>query len=237
MMNKRLFTLFTLCVVSLVATASAQFSKLNNDPEVIYLEEYTDQKVELLSVARTDVYGDKKANRHLGVFAADTKLELLAIGKYAYKVKGMATHAGVSGWVNPKLLASKDKNFIKNFRKLYERQIIVRDLLANKDVAIGMTLKEVSQSLGEPTETKVKQTRKGETGEWSYVVTEEQKHYRNVVNHTNGQLYRQLSHVTTEEKSRTTLEFENSVVTTISREKNNGRGRVRIIPTPVVFGF
>jgi len=112
---------------------------------------------------------------------------------------------------------------------------VVKELIANKDVAIGMTLDEVSQSMGKPTETEVKQTRKGESGKWDYVVVEEQKHYRTVVDPYTGNTYRQLSHVTTEEKSRITIEFEDNTVTTVTRKRNNGVGKVRIVPAPVVF--
>ena len=153
----------------------------------------------------------------------------------AYRVKGQASHAGVTGWVNPNNLASKDKNFISNLKKLYERQMIVKELIANKEVAIGMTLEEVNKSLGEPTETEVEQTREGMSGKWDYVVSEEQKHYRTVVDPRSGSVYRQLSHITTEERSRTTVKFKDDLVTSVIRKKNNGPGKVRIVPVPVIF--
>ena len=237
MTYSKLLNAAILMVVSFTATASAQLSSMNNDPEVVYLEEHLDRKVELLTVSDTTVYSDKKANHRLGVYRADTKLQLIALSKYAYKVKGQATHSIVNGWVNPKLLASKDKDFIANFKKLYERQLIVKELVANNDVAIGMTLKEVAMSLGEPTETEVKQTREGESGQWEYIEREEQKHYKTVVDPQTGQIFRQVSHTTVEEKSRTTLEFESNVVTSITRKKNNGAGNSKIIPTPVVLHF
>lgn len=235
-MNHRFFTTLTILAFSLVTSVSAQRSAFNNDPEVVYLADHLSEPVIMLTASPTDVYGDKKANRRLGAYAKDTKLELLAIGKHAYQVKGQGLHSVITGWVNPKLLASKDKDFIANFKKLYERQLAVQELIDNEDVAIGMTLKEVSSSLGEPTETTVKQTREGITGDWSYIVKEEQKHYRYVYG-INGQVFRQLSHVTTEEKQSTTLEFENSVVTAITRKKNNGAQDVKIVPVPVHFRF
>ena len=122
-----------------------------------------------------------------------------------------------------------------NLKKLYERQIIVTELIAKNDVAIGMTLDEVKKSLGEPTETEVKQTRQGESGKWDFVVTEEQKHYSLVRDPHTGSTYRQLSHVTTEEISRTTIEFENSTITSVTRKRNNGPNKVRIISAPIVF--
>ena|GEM_PF-4489523 len=65
-------------------------------------------------------------------------------------------------------------------------------------------------SLGQPTETEVNQTKKGESGKWGFVVTKQPKHYRTVSALRTGYIFRQLPHITTEEKS-------------------------RIIPAPVIF--
>lgn len=185
-----------------------------------------------------EIFSTKNGGRKLGTFPANTKVELLAIGgENAYRIKGKAKHSTVSGWVSPKMLASKDKNFITNLKQLYDRQIVVKELIANKDVAIGMTLDEVRTSMGEPTETVEKQTRKGASGQWDYVISIEEKHYRTVVDRSTGRTYRQLSHVTTEEKKRTSIEFEDNVVSSVTRKKNNGRGKVRIIPAPVIWGW
>ncbi len=221
--------------IVLPTTAAPKKSLLNNDPDVIYISEHIDHTITLLVAKPAIAYATKKGGRRLGVFKAGTKVELLAITDKAYRVKGKATHAGVTGWVNPQLLASKDKNFIANLKQLYKRQMIVKELIANKDVAIGMTLKEVRLSLGEPTETESKQTRKGETGKWDYVVTEQQKHYRLVYDPHTGNTYRQLSYITTEEKSRLSIEFEDNIVTSVTRKKNNGPGKITIVPAPVIF--
>lgn len=235
-MNARPLKILTLVALSLISTF-VQASVFNNDPEVVYMEELSIGKIELLTLQRTLVYDGKQAKRALGAYPTDTKLELLAIGKHAYKVRGRATHGTVAGWVNPKVLASKDKDFIANLKTTYERQLVVKELISNQEVAIGMTLQEVSQALGEPTETEVKQTREGNTGEWSYIVTEEEKHYRLVIHPHTGQTFRQLSHVTTEEKSRTTVGFKNNVVATISRKENNGAGKVNVVPIPVHYTY
>ncbi|MBT8037664.1 MAG: hypothetical protein KJO21_08980 [Verrucomicrobiae bacterium] len=223
--------------ISLISPLSAapKRSLLNNDPDVIYLNEHVEHAVQLLVAKPTTIYATKNGGRRLGTFNINTQVELLAMTEKAYRVKGQASHAGVTGWVDPQLLASKDKDFIANLKTLYNRQMIVKELIANHDIAIGMTLKEVEQSLGKPTETEVKQNRKGESGKWAYVVSKEQKHYRTVIDPFTGRAYRQLSHITTEEKSRITVEFEDNVITSVTRKTNDGPGKVRIIPAPVVF--
>lgn len=230
--------LFVVAAILMPATAAPRKSLLNVDPDVIYINEHLDRTIHLTVAKPAAIYSTKNGGRKLGTFPANTKVELLAIGGgNAYRVKGKARHSLVSGWVSPQLLSSKDKNFIANLKQLYDRQIIVKDLITNNDVAIGMTLDEVKKSLGEPTKTEIKQTRKGESGTWEYIISEEEKHYRTIIDPRTGQTYRQLSHVTTEERARTTVEFEDNIVTAVTKMKNNGPGRVRIIPIPVIFGW
>lgn len=226
----------TLSVPLIWPTAAApKKSLLNNDPDVIYLNEHNTRTIHLMVAKPATAYATKNGDHRLGVFKPNTKVQLLAITDKAYRVKGRASHAGVTGWVNPKLLTSTNKNFISNLKAFYKRQMIVKELIANKKIAIGMTLEEIVKSLGEPTETEVRQTAEGESGKWAYVVTREQKHYRTVIDRHTGRAYRQLSHITTEEKSRTTIEFEKNIVTSITRKTNKGPGNVRIIPAPVVI--
>lgn len=215
--------------------AAPRKSLLDNDPDVIYLNEHIKQTIILIVDKPADVYTTKKGGRRLGTFKTGTKIELLAMTDKAYRVKGQTSHGGVAGWVDPRLLSSEDENFIANLKLLYQRQMLVNELIAKKDVAIGMMLSEVRKSLGEPTETEVRQTKKGESGKWDYVVNEEQKHYRQVIDPNTRQIFRQLSHVTMEEKSRITLEFENDIVTAITRKENKGRGKVLIVPAPIIF--
>ena len=233
--SRLLYLITALCLHTSLAQADTKRSLLDNDPNVVYLSEHIDRRIELLVAKPAKAYATKEGKRRLGVYPVNTKVELIAITDKAYRVKGKASHAGVTGWVDPNLLASKDKDFIANLKKLYERQIVVKQLITDNEVAIGMTLDEVKQSIGEPTESEVKQTRQGESGTWAFVVTEEQKHYRTVFDRSTGRSFRQLSHITTEEKSRTTLEFENSTVTTVTRKRSNGPGNTKIIPAPLTF--
>jgi hypothetical protein len=229
-----------LLMIALILPVSAapRKSLLNNDPSVIYINEHLDRAIFLKVAKPAEIFATKNGGRKLGTFPVNTKVELLAIGgQNAYRVKGKAKHNTVSGWVSPQMLTSFDKNFIANLKQLYERQMAVNELIANHDVAIGMTLEEIKLSLGEPTKTEVKQTRQGVSGQWEYITSKQQKHYRTVVDPHNGQTYRQLSHITTEEKERTTIEFKNNVVTSITRKKDKGPGKIRIIPVPIIWGW
>ena len=212
-------------------------SLLNNDPDVVYVEEFTDKKIEFLVLKPGVVYSTKKGGRKLGVLKTNTKVSFLGMTEKAYKVRGTATHGGVSGWVSPKALGSKDKDFVENLKKVYERQKVVRELIAKHEVAIGMTIDEVTAALGKPTKTKVRQTAKGKTGVWEFITYEEQDHYQFVRDPVTGAVYRRYSHTTKEELGKVVVEFENEVVTAIEETENNDGRKVRIVNPPVLIAW
>ena len=210
-------------------------SLLNNDPEVVFFE--PNDEMILLVVKESTVFATKKGGRKLGTYPVDTKLRLLGMTDKGYKVKGKAKHSLVTGWVSPKNLASKQPKFVEELKQYYERELEIRELIANKEVAIGMTIDEVEQSVGEPTKKESRITKDGRTGKWEFIKGKELKHYTNTVDPRTGQVFRRFSHVTVEEQEKLTVEFENNVVTAISSLENNSAGNIRIIVPPIIFRF
>jgi hypothetical protein len=222
---------------SVLPAAADRKSLLDSEPDVVYTEEFTDKDIELLAVKPGVVYATKKGGRKLGVLKTNTKAKLVGFTERAYKIEGQASHGGVSGWVAPTALASKDKDFIENLKKVYTRQVEVRELIANHEVAIGMSMEEVGAAMGRPTKTKVRQTAKGKSGKWEFIEFEEIGHYQLVRDPQTGQVFRRLTHTTKEELSKLVVEFEDDVVTALEESENNEGDAVKIIVPPLVFGW
>jgi hypothetical protein len=100
-----------------------------------------------------------------------------------------------------------------------------------------MTLDEVSQARGKPTKTSLRKTEKGQSGTWEFIDYEEIKHYITRIDPVSGAAYRQFSHSTQIEKSRTAVEFEDNVVTAVEESEDNQGGKVRIVVPPLIFGW
>jgi len=66
---------------------------------------------------------------------------------------------------------------------------------------------------------------------------EQVSHYTTVRDPVSGQLYRQLSHVTQEEKGKTVVEFENGVVASLEESEQRRGASVKIVVPPVVFAW
>lgn len=226
-------------LLSLFLPASAQTrqrkSLLDRDPDVIHLAEHVKKPIELRVIKEAPVYSDKNGNRKLGMLKADQTVVLEAMTDKAYKVRGDGTKNGISGWVGPHAFASKDPDFVENLKKLHARQLEVQALIDQKQLAIGMTMEEAGKVRGTPTKTKVKQTDKGQSGRWEYVDYEQVSHYNYIRDPISGQVFKQLSYVTQEEKGKTVIEFENGVVSSIEESEQVPGAAVKIVVPPVIF--
>jgi hypothetical protein len=230
-------------LLSMFLPASAQVKRverkslIDRDPDVIHLAEHVKKPIELRVIKEAAVFSDKNGKNRVGTLKADQTVVLEAMTDKAYKVRGEGAKFGISGWVGPHAFASKDPDFVENLKKLHERQLAVQALIENKQLAIGMTPEEVTKSRGAPTKTLVKQTQRGQSGRWEYVEYEQVTHYNYVRDPLSGQVFRQVSHVTQEEKGKTVVEFQNGVVSSLEESEQDTSSPVKIIVPPVIFAW
>lgn len=212
-------------------------SNLDSDPEVVYFDGKMLKPLELGVIKAAPVFSDREGKHRLGMLKSNQIVKLEAITDKVYRVRGQGTHDGIAGWVAPWAFTAKEPDFQEQLKQLYERQIQVQSLIAAKEVAIGMSLEEVTLSKGKPTKTSIRKTVGGQSGRWEFIEYDEVKHYATRVNPQNGTVYRVLSHVTQVERGKLVVEFENDLVTAIEESTNNQGGNVRIVVPPVVFGW
>jgi hypothetical protein len=211
-------------------------SLLDSVPGVVYLNQVFENPVKLNVIEQAQVFSDKDGNHRLGFLKADQIVELEGMTERAYRVRGQGTTDGIAGWVSPKAFSHSDKDFVEKLKKIYERQIAVNEIIKNKGLAIGMTVNEVKQARGKATKTTMRVTPTGESGSWEYIDFDEVRHFITKVDPVSGQTYRQLSHITQEEKGKTTVEFTDGAVSALEEMEDQGAGNVKIIIPPVVFG-
>lgn len=212
-------------------------SLLDSDPDVVYLERALKKPIELKVIKEAPVFSDKAGKIKLGTLKADQTVKIEAITEKIYRVRGQGTRDGIAGWVAPWAFSSKDPQFVAHLKQLYERQIQVQALIRDKQLAVGMTLDEVSESRGKPTKTSLRKTEKGQSGRWEYIDYEQVKNYVTRIDPTTGAAYRQLASITQVEKSRTAVEFADDVVTAVEESEDHQGGNVRIVVPPLVFGW
>ena len=144
-------------------------SELNREPGAIYLEEILEKPIKLKVVRETPVYLQLDGKRNIGTLIADREVELLAISDKAYRIRGRAKHDQVAGWIRPSDVEGMTENLKENLKKVYERAVIVEDLIHHRQVALGMTMNEVVRSLGNPTRTSSNLDKDGREDTFDYI--------------------------------------------------------------------
>jgi hypothetical protein len=232
--------IFVIIAACLVLPLEAQIKRverkslLDSDPMVVYLDQTLKQPIELKVIKEAPVFSDREGSQRLGTLKADQVVRVEALTAKIYRVRGQGTRHGISGWVAPWAFSSTDPDFVANLKLLYERQIQVQTLVANRQVAVGMTLDEVSLSRGKPTKTTLRKTATGQSGRWEFIEYEDVKNYTTEID-SQGNTFRRLASITRVEKGKTAVEFENDVVTAVEESEDHQGGNVKIIIPPLIF--
>ncbi len=228
-----------LLLLTTISLGHAQLSKLNSDPKVIYTQELTSDKIIFKVKEARRVFSSKTGQNRLGVLQPGTHCELIGFDQRAFKVKAMAQHGPVTGWVSPYALSCNDDKFVEHFQQLYTRQLTIKDLIKKQKIAIGMTPAEVVKALGKPTKTKLRRTAKGSTGTYEFIEYYEKKHYTYFQDPVTGQTVRNFTHATQEVKTNTIIEFTNDAVSAIEETVDNSgnQSRPTIVSGPIYWNW
>jgi hypothetical protein len=224
-----------LLATTFVSGQSSTRSRLaeRTEPGAIYLQDILPKPVRLAVLGESVIYYQGDLQRPLGSMAAGTPVLLVAMNDTSYKVRGRARHGDVSGWMRMADLQSADPQLAEKLKAFYERQKKVDDLIATKQVALGMTPPEVEMSLGRPTRRSSRTTASGREEVLEYSIFEKVPQVttgRDAL----GNLVQSVIYVKVE-VGRLTLSFQNGAVSEISETLGNplGAGGVKMVPVPV----
>ncbi|MCW0220978.1 MAG: hypothetical protein OJI67_21805 [Prosthecobacter sp.] len=242
-MNKTLFFLVVIGVAAITTEVSAQQSSLRKkstlavEPGTIDVEYLLPKAVTLKVLQESPIYTRSTMDTALGSMAPGTLVKLAGLSDTGYRVRGRARHGDVSGWMRMSDLLSPDPNLVANLKKLHQRQTEVEALIANKQIALGMTTEEVQASLGKPNRKSSKLSAAGKEEKLEYVVYDRIPQYNTGFDGL-GRPVQTVVYIKVETGSMS-VNLKNSVVESIEETKGNplGSGGVKIVPGPIIFGF
>lgn len=224
------------------ASAPAQLTSrkstlLAPEPGTMDVEDLLKKPVMLKVLQESPIYTRSAMDRALGSVPPGTLVKLVGLSDTGYRVRGRARHGDVSGWMRMPDLLSPDPQLVPNLKKLHERQKQVEELIANHQVAIGMTSEEVQASLGKPNRKSSKVSATGKEEKLEYVVYDRVPQY-NTSYDALGRPFQSVVYIKVETGS-LSVNLKDSVVETIEETKGNplGTGGVKLVPGPIIFGF
>lgn len=232
---KRLYGLVYALFAVLVLMPSGSRSALPVEPGTISIEDLLPRPLRLSVKQESIIYYRSTLDRALGQMAAGTPVTVVGLSDTGCRVRGRAKHGDVAGWMRFSDLVMGDPKLPEKLKALYERQTSVSELIAQHEVAIGMTRDEVAESLGRPTRTSTKITAAGREERLEYAIF--QKVPQPAVGRApNGQLVETVVYVKVEVGT-LSVSFKNGVVDVIEETKGNplAGAPVKIVPVPIVI--
>lgn len=194
-------------------------NKSNLLPEkgAIYLEGMVSQEVKVRVNQAGPAYSSLAANRWLGNVQANQNAVLLAVSDRAYRIRARAQQGQIAGWVSKAIITGLPDGFEEKLVQFHQRYEMVKQLIDNQQVALGMTSEEVIASIGPP-DTKSSQLdasgRKDTFQFISYTRTPQTVIIRDQFGFpTTGTQYVEV------ESGRVTIEFTDNLVTSISESE------------------
>lgn len=221
-----------------LAWADGQGYPFAREKGAIYVADFLkeDEEIRFKVKQRTAVFSTKDAQRVIGHLSGNQEARLEAFTKFALRVRGRGTSGAIVGWVNPRDLEAPAPDLLDKLRAADERRQKVAALIAENRVAIGMTLEEVAESLGEPTKKTSRIDQGGRIDRWEWTTYEKVPRYNYVRDPYSGATYRQFSHYEKIERGKTVVEFSNAVATAIEEAEDLSRKRdLAIVPAPLVL--
>ncbi len=209
-------------------------SRLNKEEGAIYLEEMIEDPVPIIITKQVRAYSNLSGARWLGNLIPNQNAVLLAVSEKAYRVRAQAKQGQIAGWISKASVEGLPPEFEENLRLFHERYEIVKELIDNQQVALGMTVGEVTASIGPPDKRSSKVTQEGRTDSLEYI-SYERVPQSYVTYDAFGQPFTSTQYIEVE-NGRVTIEFVNDTVTSIEESNGidfgTGRGN-RNVPLPI----
>ncbi len=125
-------------------------SNLIREQGAIYLEGMVAQEVKVRITQAGPAYANLTGQRWLGNILANQEATLLAVSDRAYRIRARAQQGQIAGWVSKAIVSGLPDDFEDKLIQYHERYVLVRQLIENEQVALGMTVDEVIASIGPP---------------------------------------------------------------------------------------
>ena len=136
----------------------------------IYLSDFHVKLPRFRLVEPAPSYFEASMQRYAGTLRFPQAVQLDAVSVDGMlRVRGNAQQGGVAAWIEPQYVTGLPENYLEIVTRAEQRRREVEELIARKEVAIGMSLDEVTRSLGKPQKRSSRTGREGTTQTYEYV--------------------------------------------------------------------
>jgi len=114
-------------------------------------------------------YFDAGESRYAGTLRFPQTVEVLAVREQQAKVRGQAQQGQVAAWIALDAIEGITPELLASLSAAAERSKQIAALIKRNEIAVGMTMEEVRQSLGKPQKTTRRATTEDSDELWEYI--------------------------------------------------------------------
>jgi len=154
----------------LLLAGSAVAGPIVREPGVIYLADFEEKEPRFKLSSPAPCYFDVDQRRYAGTLRFPQVVTAVAVAPDgSFRVRGNARQGGVAAWIDSRFLEGVPADLVSKLHAADERRREVETLIARNEVAIGMTMDEVSRSLGKPQKKSSSPNRDGSSQVFEYI--------------------------------------------------------------------
>jgi hypothetical protein len=166
-MSMRFFRWIVACVA--LVSAISDGSPIIREPGAIYLSDFEEKPLRMKLLRPAPCFFDAGLTRYAGTLRFPQTVRVEAFLENVCRIRGDAQQGGVAAWIPYTELEPLPENLLSNLQEAEKRRQTVESLIAQNEVAIGMTEEEVSRSVGKP-QKKTKRAEKDFVRQvWEYI--------------------------------------------------------------------
>lgn len=157
-------------LLALAGLGAAAAGPIVREPGAIYLSDFHEKLPRFRLLAPAPCYFEADMRRSAGILRFPQAVQLDAISVQGMlRVRGNAKQGGVAAWIEPRFVTGLPENYLEIAARAEQRRREVEELIARNEVAIGMSLDEVTRSLGKPQKRSSRTGREGSTQTYEYI--------------------------------------------------------------------
>lgn len=171
----RILLLTVLLVACRISGAAA--AEIRHD-DVLYLDDWKQPPLQLKVLRRAAITFSRDPRSVVAHLAQGQTVHVVGLGERLHYVSARIATGPARGWVEAGALEAPPEELLARLRQRRERMLAHRELIARREVALGMSRDEVRASLGRPDRKSRLRSADGEEEQWLYVTYRYLPHYR-----------------------------------------------------------
>lgn len=154
---------------AIVLPSAAHAAPLIRESGAIYLSDFGEKPLKITLNKASNAFFDIGMTRFAGTLRFPQTVQAEAFSEAGLRIRGNARQGGIAGWIPFSDVEGLPDDFMENLKKAEERRLAVEALIADNEVALGMTAEEVHRSLGKPQKKSRSTSKDAASQVWEYI--------------------------------------------------------------------